>query len=146
MQIIAQWITRSDGVTRPMVQANVLGASGNYFNEFFLIDTGADRTVLSASFAGRLNLPASPPPPGYSLVGISGQTGVVLLSTVLEFTRDDGGPARVHGELAAFTAPGATDSSVLGRDVLDHFDLIVSRRRNEVLLLAPRHQYQGTRV
>jgi hypothetical protein len=32
--------------------------------------------------------------------------------------------------------------SILGRDVLDHFDLIESRRRNEVLLLAQNHQYR----
>jgi hypothetical protein len=32
--------------------------------------------------------------------------------------------------------------SILGRDVLNHFDLILSRRRNEVLLVAPNHQYR----
>jgi hypothetical protein len=29
--------------------------------------------------------------------------------------------------------------------VLDHFDVILSRRRNEVLLLAPNHDYQVSR-
>jgi hypothetical protein len=32
--------------------------------------------------------------------------------------------------------------SILGRDVLDHFDRIVSRRQNEVLLLATNHKYR----
>jgi hypothetical protein len=27
-------------------------------------------------------------------------------------------------------------------DVLDHFELVLSRRRSEILLLAPRHQYR----
>jgi hypothetical protein len=36
--------------------------------------------------------------------------------------------------------------SVLGRDVLDNFDVIFSRRRDEVLLLAPNHSYTVSRV
>jgi hypothetical protein len=35
--------------------------------------------------------------------------------------------------------------SILGRDVLDNFDVIVSRRRDEVLLLAPNHRYEVSR-
>jgi hypothetical protein len=38
------------------------------------------------------------------------------------------------------------DMSILGREILDHFDLIVSRRRNEVLLLATNHQYRVEHV
>jgi hypothetical protein len=30
--------------------------------------------------------------------------------------------------------------------VLDNFDLILSHRRNEILLLAPNHQYRVERV
>jgi hypothetical protein len=40
--------------------------------------------------------------------------------------------------------PESTDRSILGRDVLDNFDLILSRRREEVLLLALNHRYQVT--
>ena len=49
-----------------------------------------------------------------------------------------------HGStesLRGFIDPTATDLSVLGRDVLNHFDLIISRRQNEIFLLTPRHQY-----
>jgi hypothetical protein len=83
-------------------------------------------------------------PPDVSLKGIGGSSPHVVVFTVLEFTRDDGGPARVRGEFAAFTDPTATDLSILGRDVLDNFDVITSRRRNAVLLLAGNHQYQIT--
>jgi hypothetical protein len=65
--------------------------------------------------------------------------------TVLAFQADDGVTARVHGEYAAFTDPEVTDMSILGRDVLDNFDVILSRRREEVLLLAPNHQYRVVR-
>jgi hypothetical protein len=65
-----------------------------------------------------------------------------MVITVLEFLRDDGDPIRVRGEFAGFTDPTATDLSILGRDVLDHFDVLISRRRNEILLLAPKHGYR----
>ncbi len=66
----------------------------------------------------------------------------MLVDTVLELGSQDGAPARVRGRFAAFTDSTATDLSILGRDVLNHFDVILSRRNNEVLLLAPNHQYR----
>ena len=72
-----------------------------------------------------------------SLQGISGTCGFVLVRTVLEFNRDDGRSDHMRGEFAAFTDPNATDLSILGREGLNHFDVILSRRCNEVLLLAP---------
>lgn len=106
----------------------------------FLIDSGADRTVFSAALLARLRLPAKSTQPGFTLSGIGGTSEFVLVTTVMEFTRDDGGPVRVRGEFAGFTDPIAIDLSILGHDVLNNFDLIISRRRNEILLLAPRHQ------
>ncbi len=44
------------------------------------------------------------------------------------------------------TAEMASDLCVLGRDVTDNFDLILSRRRRDALLLAPTHQYQIVRT
>jgi len=110
--------------------------------ESFLVDSCADCTVFSANLLSRPGIPPTPAPAGSSLQGISGTCGFVLIRTVLELTRDDGGPSHVRGEFAAFIDPTATDLSILGRDVLYHFDLILSRRRNEVSLLAPNHQYR----
>ena len=93
-----------------------------------------------------LGFPYTPPPASMSLQGIGGTCGYVLVRTVLELTRDDGGPADIRGEFAAFIDPTATDLSILGRDVLNHFDVILSHRRNEVLLLAPNHQYRIDRI
>jgi hypothetical protein len=135
-----------DGETRPVVSVNVVGGSGRLHLDDFLIDTGADRTVLSAGLLAELQLPEERPSPGVALRGIGGDTGMVLVSTMLEFTSDAGRPARVHGRFAAFTDRGVTDVSILGRDVLDSFDVIVSRRRDEVLLLAPNHWYQVARL
>jgi hypothetical protein len=139
MRIEGRWMDFDDGETRPVVSVSVVGTGGRLYLDDFLIDTGADRTVLSAGLLSELRLPVELPSPGHALRGIGGHTGMVLVSTMLEFARDDGRPARVRGRLAAFTDRGATDVSILGRDVLDHFDVIVSRRRGEVLLLAPEH-------
>jgi hypothetical protein len=40
------------------------------------------------------------------------------------------------------TGADRTDMSVMGRDVLSNFHVIVSRPNSEVLLLAPRHRYE----
>jgi hypothetical protein len=89
-----------------------------------------------------LGFPATAAPGGVILKGITGECEFDVLKTILVLSRDDGGVAHMRGEFAAFTDPSATDLSILGRDVLNHFDVILSRRRNEVLLLAPNHQYR----
>jgi hypothetical protein len=84
--------------------------------------------------------------PDIALHGVGGACGYVLVSTVLEFTRDDAGAMHVRGQFAAFFDARATDLSILGRDVLNNFDVILSRHRNEIVLLAPNHQYRIERV
>jgi len=64
-----------------------------------------------------------------------------MVDTVVEFARSHGAPARFRGQIAAFTDPAAADLSILGRDVLDNFDVIPSRPRNEILLLTGNHRY-----
>ena len=142
MRIPGEWQLRDDGVTRPLVRAAVFGGDGRPIAENFLIDSGADRTVFSQALLTRLRLPTTSASTGVTLSGIGGASAFVVVTTAVEFLRDDGGAVRVRGEFAAFTDPTATDLSVLGRDVLDNFDLIISRRRNEILLLAPTHQYR----
>jgi hypothetical protein len=142
MRIVGKWHACDDGVIRPVVEATVWGAGEEPVLEIFLVDSCADCTVLSADLLHLLGLTGIPPPSGLTLLGISGTGNYVVVNTVLEFVHADGGPARVRGDMAAFTDPAATDRSILGRDVLDHFDVILSRRRNEVLLLAGDHQYQ----
>lgn len=142
MLIIGEWQLCDDGMTRLTVRAKVLGSDGSLVAEDFLLDSGADRTVLSAALLARLQLPVSSNPPGFTLSDVGGTSVCVLVTTVLEFIRDDGRPIRIHGTYAGFTDPGATDLSILGRDVIDNFDLIISRRHGEIFLVAPNHQYR----
>lgn len=142
MLIPGEWQMGDDGVTRPIVRVKVFGADRRLVTDDFLIDSGADRTVFSATLMPRLGLSARSPQSELALSGIGGESTFVVVTTVLEFLRDDGGPVRVRGEFAGFTDPTATDLSILGRDVLDYFDVLISRRRNEIWLLAPRHGYR----
>jgi hypothetical protein len=120
----------------------VLGGAGTSASENFLIDSGADRTLLSAALLARLQLPAQSAAPGVTLSGVGGTSEFVLVTTVIALIRDDGGLVRIRGEFGGFTDPKALDMSILGRDVLDNFDLIIGRHSNEILLLAPRHRYR----
>jgi len=142
MRIVGEWRLCDDAVTRPALRARVQAADGAYHVEVFLVDSCADRTVFSENLLSRLGFPTIPAPGDLILQGISGTCGFVLVKTVIELAHDDAGPVRLRGEFAAFTDPTATDLSILGRDVLNHFDVILSRRRNDVLLLAPNHQYR----
>ena len=142
MLIAGEWQVGDDGVTRPIVRVKVFGVSGRPVTDDFLIDSGADRMVFSATLMAQLRLPTRSAQPGLTLSGIGGESAFVVVTAVIEFLRDEGGPVRVRGEFAGFTDPTATDLSILGRDVLDHFDVLLSRRRNEILLVAPRHRYR----
>lgn len=145
MQIVGEWLRCDDGVTRPAIFATISGGNGNTAGEYFLIDSGADRTVFRATLPPQLGLGATGLPFGVVLQGITGSTTFVLIRAVIEFVRDDARAVAVRGEFAAFTDPAATDLSILGRDVLDNFDVILSRRRDAVLLLAPNHRYAVAR-
>jgi hypothetical protein len=146
MQIVGEWLLCPDSITRPVVLVRVPGGNGTVVASRFLVDTGADRTAFSAALLRQLPLSPQTAPAGFALVGVGGQTEFVQISTVIEFRRDDGGIATVRGDFAAFTDPAATDLSLLGRDVLNNFDVITSRRRNEVLLLALNHAYRVERT
>jgi hypothetical protein len=141
MRIIGEWSVRDDGVTRPVVRAKVAADDGTMEPDVFLVDCGADRTVFSARLLWKLGASRASAPDAV-LQGISGECDSVVLKTIVELTRDDGGIVNMRGEFAAFTDPEASDLSILGRDVLNLFDVILSRRRNEVLLLASNHQYR----
>src|SRR5437867_3903961 len=98
MVIVGKWDCCDDGITRPVVLARVPGADGISHTESFLVDTAADVTALSAELLRKLGLPGNGPLAGMSLQGIGGTSPHILVDTVLEFTRDDGGPARVQGK------------------------------------------------
>jgi hypothetical protein len=140
MRILGKWDLCEDDVVRPMLFLDVI--NGARTEDWFLIDTGADRTVLSAGLLKQLGAPQASAPLGFALAGIGGPRAFVQVQITLNLRRSDGGVAVIEGSFAAFTDEEATDFSILGRDVLDHMDLILSRRRNEVILIAPPTRYE----
>ena len=142
MRIEGEWFRSEDGVSRPAIELDVHDRGGGLQRARFLIVSGSDRTVLNSPLLRRLGIPEDPLPAGFRVVGIGGAATAVVVRTTLEFFSSDGRPAVVRGEFVAFTDPRATDLSILGRDVLDNFDVILSRRRDEVLLLTGNHRYQ----
>jgi predicted aspartyl protease len=138
MIIPGEWQRLEGGALRPTVKVRVQARDGNFIERHFLVDTGADRTVLC-----RATLSALPtvevPETGGMVGGIGGVAGATLVDVTLIFHKDDGSNASVGGPYVAFLAPDASDEDILGRDVLNNFDVVTSFRRREVLLLAPPH-------
>jgi len=51
------WHQCDDGIIRPVIQAAILAHDNSWLKAPFLLDTGADRTVLSADVVAALRLP-----------------------------------------------------------------------------------------
>ena len=65
----------------------------------------------------------------------------VVVETKIRFTHDEDGKAVFTGQFAGFIDPEALDMSVLGRDIINMFALIVDRRADTVCLLGQKHFY-----
>lgn len=49
MRINGEWYLCDDGVVRPIIRGDVLNVNGFWEPTLFLVDIGADRTVLNAA-------------------------------------------------------------------------------------------------
>jgi predicted aspartyl protease len=142
MRVNGEWYESDEGIVRPLIRADVLAADGSWRSAEFLVDTGADRTVLTAGLLTALRL--QPLPTVDQLGGLGGVAQSVLVRTQIRMTRDDGIPVVFRGEYAAVTAPEALDMSVLGRDITDLFAVVVDRPGNVICLLGQSHRYHIT--
>jgi hypothetical protein len=129
-----------DGVTRPLIRGEILGAGGNWQATEFLLDTGADCTVFSALTLASLGLTV-----GASrgrLGGLGGTAGSVVLDAQFRLRRETGEPVRFSGRFSAVTELEALDINVLGRDITGLFAIIVDQPADLVCLLRGQHRYQ----
>jgi predicted aspartyl protease len=129
----------NDGVLRPVIRGEVLTSDGRRQPAEFLVDTGADRTVLSAGTLSKLGL--EPIATQERLSGMGGLVDSVLVETEIQLTRETGGKVIFRGQFAAVTELEALDISVLGRDITGLFAVIVDQPGDVVSLLAQRHRY-----
>jgi hypothetical protein len=128
-----------DGIRRPYIAVNVCSADGMWIPLPYLIDSGADATFLAASCLRQLGV-ATVNISEQTASGVGGKASHVQSSTALR-SKSPEGTNTFGGTVGVFTDPEASDTPVLGRDVLDHSRLIFDRGRNLILLLAPPHDY-----
>jgi hypothetical protein len=141
MQINGEWSLFDDGMVRPVMRGEVLAGTNRWVAAEFLIDTAADRTVFSAGLLAILHLQHTPAQE--RLGGLGGMTPSVVVETQLRFRREAGrGTVVLRGQFAAVTESEALDISVLGRDIIGLFVLIVDQPGNVVCLLGQRHRYR----
>lgn len=56
MRISGEWSPCDDGMVRPLIRGEILAGNSSWESAEFLVDTGADRTVFSASTLEALQL------------------------------------------------------------------------------------------
>lgn len=139
MRINGEWLQCDDGDFRPVVRGELLGKNGDWLDLELLVDTGADRTLISATALEDSQLPHLPQ--NMPVGGLGGLAETVVVQTQFRFTRDDGVKVLFRGQFTACTEVEALELSVLGRDVLDMFALIVDRRASLVAVLGQDHTY-----
>lgn len=142
MRISGEWLICDDLIIRPVIPGSVQTADDSWANVTFLLDAGADRTVLSASFLQMLNPLKSPDEEQIRLAGVGGETGVITVETVIGFRTDERRTVKVRGKFGVFTDSESTDLSVLGRDVTNNFSVIYDYPQRIVAMLALPHFYE----
>lgn len=129
------------GRRRPFITATVALTSQAIMGDVsFLIDTGADATLLAPADVLVLGIDTASLPRGASSVGVGGSTRTAVAAATLTL----GGrrypltlrlllPAAPEQQAALNRIP-----SLLGRDILAHFAFFFEERTGRVLLLEPR--------
>ncbi|MEZ6059479.1 MAG: hypothetical protein R3C19_03860 [Planctomycetaceae bacterium] len=140
MRVDGEWFECDDAFIRPIIRAEVLNVQGGWVSaRSFLVDTGADCTVFSGAILEVLGFDADTP--DHRLGGVGGVVESVRVPTEIRLFRDDGQAAVFRGEYAAFTQLESLDISILGRDIIELFALIVDRDAAVVSLVRPPHRY-----
>jgi predicted aspartyl protease len=139
MRIDGRWYRCADAAVRPVVRVAIISADRSPVQRHFLVDTGADRTVVTRDLLDELGLPTVES--AVPLAGVGGGFATVEVIAELRLRRLGGGEALIQTQVAAALDPDALDMSVLGLDILGLFALIVDRPGNIVCLINQNHRY-----
>jgi hypothetical protein len=139
MRIDGSWWTCDDGIVRPVVELELQQADLSWVRVPFLIDSGADRTVLSRTSTHELGLPLLPGE--VQLEGVGGAFEVASVETRLRFADRRGNRGSFQSRFPV-ALDEAVQMSILGRDVLDCFAVIFDRPNETVLLLTSPDSYE----
>jgi predicted aspartyl protease len=138
MRVEGEWRETATTVPRPYLRAHIQAHDGSWVQCLFLVDTGADCTVLAADVVRQLGLPTTPAL--RQLGGIGGSIETLEVQTTLRLTAIDGSRMNIAGNYAT-SEDSAVSESILGYDVLVRFALIVDKPADTVCLLCPPHRY-----
>lgn len=139
MRINGRWVLGDDGIVRPVILGEILASNGSWVRAPFLVDTGADQTVFSATILENLYL--QPLNTQNRLGGVGGLVDSIVVQTQIRLYRETGRAVVFRSQYAAVTEVDALDISVLGRDITGLFAVIVDQPGNVVCLLGQRHRY-----
>jgi ribosomal protein L14 len=139
MLISGRWIKSKGGEDWPVVIASVTGATRTLADVPFLIDTGADQTLLCAEVARLLQLSQGRLP--HALKGVGSVIESYVVSTEIRLRREDGVDVSFNGPIACCVQPDVLDMSVLGRDILNKFAVIIDNPGHRIALVRERHRY-----
>ena len=125
-------------VRRPFISARfrIPSLDNRLFPVELLVDTGADRTLLSPVDARRMQIDITALPQGSPSIGIGGQSQTRTIETEL-ILQDFSIPLTLSIPETPRPIP-----SLLGRDVLSRFALFMEERTSRVFLLEP-HEAQA---
>ena len=139
MRINGSWVSNANGVLEPVLRVAVESAPGEWIEEAFLVDSGAEQTVLSPELIKSLDVPRRPSL--NQLIGIGGVISCLTVTTRLRLQREDGLPAMINGPFDGIPEGREGELSILGRDVLGNFALILDRPGRVISLLHGQHWY-----
>lgn len=138
MRIVGRWYEFDDGVVRPVVLAEIPSPDGSSLDVLFVVDTGADRTVLTSSFYSQLI-----PDDTGETTGLNETDGfsTAVIETQVQFVTAARQRLSFRGSISVSSDPDRVSLCTLGRDLLNNFAVVVDRPRNVVALLTADHPY-----
>ncbi len=142
MRIDGLWYLCDDGVIRPVIRGEVRAADHSWRSVAFLVDSGADCTAFSHDVMRDLAL--EPVSEASHLSGVGGAAAAHFFRSAVRVPYSATGNAVFNGLFAGFVADGGLDMSVLGRDILNLFAVILDRPGEVVSLLSQSHRYAVT--
>lgn len=140
MRVDGEWYPCDDGLVRPVVYARVRTGDGSWCPLPLLVDSGADQSIFAPEVLGDLRHTLEPS--DRDAIGVGGRVDISLIETTIRLHCHDGTAVSFTGRFGALTQTGALETSVLGRDILDFFALILDRGNDAVILINQRHQYR----